>query len=69
MSETKRREVVMAFLQSPVTIPGVIDTASVISATKTPRIRAFEFDGNLWLEVEGKNAIIPAANVKIMLMK
>lgn len=63
------REVAIAYLQSPITIPGVLDTATVLSPSKTPRVRMYSGQGNLWLSIGETLAAVPEANVKVMLFK
>lgn len=65
-----RKEVEVAYLQSPTTMNGAFNTETTLSKIRTPHIKMYQSEcGGLWIESAYGNAIIPATNVKIMMLK
>lgn len=63
------REVTVAYLHSPVSMPGVFGTLTRLDVQTVPNLRMRMIAQGLVLEQDGIHALVPLANVKIFLFK
>lgn len=66
---SKLDEVSVAYLQAPITFPGVFSTLTTISGTTAPAVRMTWSDKGLLLTHGKVTAIVPTTNVKICVFK
>lgn len=67
--EKQVKTVSLAFLQTPISIPGLFTTQSTLSREKTPKLKMEVAEHGLQVSQDGITAIIPYANVKVMVLK
>lgn len=65
-----QQEVKLCYVQTPVTIPGIMTSYTTLEAAKITGLKMYLMDnGGISLHVKNVIAYVPAANIKIALLE